>query len=469
MNSGTYVLSDAQDDASYNTGRGQFLSQLRLRWDPFLQPVAEQELALSGDRLLSTPDSNDKTIPKARERFALSHFVTPDNPLMPGESLITALRQPASAFVFGEPGMGKTSLRFALEADCRRVPDGTLVVSYLFERGMESAVTAVNHWYLIGKQLAIDAIIQIIEQFKPGVDQPTQNQIQALGRLIRHGGRPSLRLIERILDEPEPEQLLGLGERWRSVNRLPVRYVSQSAELLNLLKQALNHYGEDQPALNFDEILVAIQEWSFSQTFILIDGVDTWWRNPEKMFALAQPLMAEQAGAALKHIYFKWFLPQDLRSPITQWLAKNSLLLPPLMITNLAWNKNALREILAARFQAAGSRRVSLADLAEETLADDLDDLLLTAAQGSPRRLLQLVSALIDIYVEAQMRHPEVPLFINFEQWQRAIQKVEREWPESQKSPINYPPPSPGPSKFAGAETTPPITMSAHTVTTLCL
>jgi hypothetical protein len=414
MHTSTTVLNKAAGEMD----RKQFLTELGLKWDPFLQPVAEQELAFASRSPSPSPQ---------KEPLPLTHFVQPDNPVALGKSLLTTLRQPIPTFVFGEPGMGKTSLRLALESQYRRVPDGTLIVNYLFGKEKEQLLTAAAHWQRLSEQLAIDAVIQIVEQFNPAFDRPNEPQINALSRLIKGGGRPLQRLAQRIIHESEPERFLGAATLWYSVRRIPVRYVGRSPELQNLLEKALQQLPERSSG--WEDLLAAAREWGFDLCLIFADGIDNWNRPPEEMFQTIKPLLTAQASFANNKIYFKWFLPQELNEQIVRFLSSNKEdnVKAPDLIT-LTWSKEALRRLLTARFAAAASRRGGLSDMAEKELAEELDDLLLAAAQGSPRRLLQLVSALIDVHLETKAGAEKTPTFIDNKQWEQAVQRVEKEW-----------------------------------------
>lgn len=410
--------------------RQRYLQQIGLAWDPFIIPVAEQEQALSG----LSPQSELGQTP-SQEIFSLAYFVPPQNPTNPEQSFFSALRQPVTAFIYGNPGSGKTSLRLALEATCRRVPDRTLVVSYLLGQDVAGILTTDEHRQRLMRQLAVDAFIQIMEQFKPGIDAPDENQQNALAQLMQMGGRPLQRLADRLINEPEPESLLGLAERWRSVGRLPVRHVARAPELRSLLQNAMTQatiIPAEHSESAFMSLWSAIKLWNFERIFILVDGVDTWWREPEKMLALIAPLLGETAVWQAKQIYCKYFLPLNLRQPVETFITDNSIQFTPDPFTaTLTWDQAALRRLLAARFRAAGSRRTSLDDLVAIELAEQLDDLLLEEAHGSPRRLLQLVSALIDIHVQTRLKGGDVTTkerLITQEEWWQAVDMVARQF-----------------------------------------
>jgi hypothetical protein len=430
------MLEVGQGDGGLQTGeeaenaRRYFLHQIGLKWDPFIMPVSEQELAFSG--LVS---KEQLTHSLSEDIFPLAYFVPPPNPVNPEQSLLSNLRQKGTAFVFGAPGSGKTSLRLALEASCRRVPDKTLAVSYLLGQDVAGVLTLDAHLKRLSQQLAMDAFIQVAEQYKPGIDILDEDQRQALAELIRIGGRPLQRLAERLISEPKPEGLWGLAERWRSVGRLPVRHVSYSSDLLALIKQAMSKIPATAPVPEgaaFSVGLTAAKQWGFQKVLVLVDGVDNWWREPDKILALIAPLLQKTAEWQNGRIYCKYFLPKDLQKLVEAFVDQNSIqFIPEPLLAILTWDKKALRRLLAVRFRAAGSRRINLDDLAGIELADKLDELLLTEAHGSPRRLLQLVSALIDVHVLNLVKGGGVKAkehLITQEEWTQAVKLVARQF-----------------------------------------
>lgn len=389
-----------QEETPYT--RQRYMEFLGCKRDPFIIPVAEQESAFSG--ATSPPETYQKD---PQEIPSLTYFIQPHSPINSKQSMVASLYQAVPAFVFGNPGMGKTSLRFAVEANCRSMSDKTLVVSYLLGRDIRKPLTISEHRRQLSKQLAIDTFIQIIERFKPGIDFPTEEQIESLRTLIWMGGRPLQRLLNHIIKEPEPNTLLKLAERWQLVGRTPIRYVARSPELLTLLEQASAIAPKDDVAsdeLNWDLLnfgLAAARQWQFKQIFILVDGVDNWWRDPVKMITLIKPLLQEMPLLTQQHVFFKYFLPSNLQTPIENYLSQQPKQDKRPFITTLIWDKPSLWRLLKKRFRVAGAhRRVSLNDQAPN-LKEGLDNWLLDHADGSPRGLLQLISALIDEHVFA--------------------------------------------------------------------
>lgn len=134
-----YTETDANPRAIY------LLQTLGLEHDPFAYATAELELQINSD-----------------DPPFLTYFV--DLPVAEGQgSLLEALQQPGHAMVYGEIGSGKTTLRYALEAQCRGLTQRVLVVSQ--EMGKGGGEMAVPTLQTFTQALATDLFVQTIERF----------------------------------------------------------------------------------------------------------------------------------------------------------------------------------------------------------------------------------------------------------------------------------------------------------------
>jgi len=397
--------------------------------DPFATPVAEQELALS---VAPRPSLWVAPLSEGESRTpTFFEFVSPPplSGLPAGQTIqqvLGVLREPRSAFLYGPPGIGKTTLRLALEADCRRRPDRILVISYPLTADLNEPPNLEAHWSQLAEALAIDLFIQIVEQFSPLDPEPMPAQIDALRTQIRIGGHGLRRLAERILDEPEPEALVGLGLLWPAVDRPAVRRVVRSTALINLLHRSLQ---DDTPSLSSpvgeQAILAGLQatdRWGFQKAFVLVDGVDTRRRDHKFMLALIRPLLNALPKWESHHLFFKFFLPLELRTAVSTAIKRMTphLTSQPFESIIGPWNSSSLQKLLAERFRVGGSRRVGFGDLAVPELRGQLDGLLIQAARGSPRRLLQIISRLIDTHA---IRDPHDRL-ISLADWNYVSQRL---------------------------------------------
>jgi len=406
-----------QGFAAMESARTTYLRTIGLALDPFATPVAEQELALSAYALIG-----DETRPASDEQLSRPSFFAYYTPpsIKEGQTLLQRLRQPLSAFIYGPPGAGKTALRLILEADIRSVPEHTLVVSYILSDDVRHALTPEQHWNRLRRALAIDLFVQIVEQFNPLSPPPTPQQIFVLRNQLALGGHALRRLVMRLLDDPEPKAFLGLGMLWPAIDRTAVRYVSRSESLIALIKQSLpkDWFPTSTPIgpLALQESFQAARLWGFERIFLLIDGLDTRQRTKAYMMESVNPLLEEIETWQVQSVFPKFFLPIELQSAVQGRLSRVGRDLHFSAIeTKIRWDEASLQSILIERFRAARSRRLGFDDLAGPGLEGKLDALILRAANGSPRRLLQIVSSLMDSHA---VRDP-YDLLINLSDWDR--------------------------------------------------
>jgi hypothetical protein len=386
--------------------RDRYLETIGFRWlDVFDTPVAELELRRSAEQMNAAD-----AVAAARPPYFYDFFVSP--PLSVGSLPIddprAVLRRADTAFVYGRPGDGKTMLRLALEADCRRSAERVLVASYVLEEDFRQAPTPAEHRQRLAQAMAIDLVVQIIERFNPLDPPPNDVQITALAKQLVIGGLPVQNLVKRVLDQPEPASVYGLSAHWSMVRRPIIRRVMASEALLTLLRQARQKMIEVAVAEDpLSDSLTALQAWAFERGLVLVDGVDTnTTRSPEFMLALLQPLLDELPAFEKHRVWFKFFLPLELANQLTNY--PNSFIMGK-------WQPADFQHLLAARFRAAGSRRVRWDDLAADDLPGSLDQALVKAANGSPRRYLHLIHALIDAHA---LRDP-LDRFISLDDWSR--------------------------------------------------
>ncbi len=414
------AVNTLKNDRGKDSARSAFLHKLGFNWDPFVTPVSEQELSLAYTSTVKMP-----AIP---ETAVLSYFIPPKNPAHPSQPVLHDLRQSQPAFIFGQPGQGKTSLRLAFEAQCRSLEDPSLAVLYEIGPDFNQTMTLEEHWQRLSRQLAIDLFIQVIERFQPETSIVNEDHICILSKQMRIGGRPLQRLAERIIEDPQPVGTMGIANRWLSVGRLAVRKVTKSAELVHLLRQALMKSREEQRPLEtgWSQLVAGIQAartWGFQRVFILVDGVDNWQRETDEMFHLIEPLLKETFVLQEQLVYCKFFLPSVLQPSITTfWQQNYSAPNSDAYFITLSWDKIELKRLLEARFRASGSRRKGFDDLSTNEFAESLDDLLIQQSHGSPRELLKLVNELInETAVVAKMTEGQKLPDITLQMWQEII------------------------------------------------
>ena len=368
--------------------RGNFIKKIGLDHDPFQTPVAEQELT------------------RVQDRF-YSYFSTPVLPSSQGE-ILKKLRYPQPSFVFGRPGSGKSTLRLTLEADCRTILDGTLATTYILGEDVEQPLSYEEHGARLARALTIDLTLAIIEQFNP-LSQPTANKIELLKQQVLTGGRQLQRLLRTLLEKmarPKTnvvDPVWGISQDWKIIGKASAKYVGASKELEKILGELILPYQRENVSWeDFWRGLDVAQEWGFKRFFILVDGVDARQRSAKSMMDLIVPLLDILPDLGEKNVFPKMFLPLELKSRIKTHLIAQLKGLPfEGFLSIMEWDDTAMRRLLAQRFRAAmsgpGPHHMGLDSLATPNL--NLDEKLINAAEGSPRRLLGIVSDLIDIHI----------------------------------------------------------------------
>lgn len=378
--------------------RLQFLRSIGLVNDPFATPVAEQELKI-------------EEIPP---RF-YSYFTSPAFANLPqNQDILQTLRVANHAFIYGKPGSGKTTLRLTLESDCRTRLDHTLVVTYNLGEDVTQPLAPEQHWERLARTFAIDLFIQIVEQFDPTRSEATPQQIVTMRQIMDLSKCQLQRVVQRILESPHPDSLAGLGAYWNLANRPAVRYVPSSKRLLDLLKAARPEFPCPSPPDGINLVHTGLEiakQWEFAKILVLVDGVDARKRTEKWMLALIEPLVQSLEHWSERGVFFKFFLPAELQNPVQEYLANLHL---EYIRDRITWDKDSLSNLLRERFRVAGSRKVGFDALAGEGLEGKLDELILESAEGSPRRLLQIISALIDTHIA---RAPEQEKF-TFLDWE---------------------------------------------------
>ena len=393
-----------------------FIKNIGLDHDPFETPVAEQELARVQDVFYS--------------------YYSPSSPFPAQEDLIKSLRRPQYAFVYGFPGDGKSTLRLTLDADCRTILDGTLAVTYILGEDIEHPLSLDEHGIHLAKALAIDLTLALIEQFNPLNPFPTKKQIQALQYQVQVGGRQLKRLLRTLLEKLEkpeqypPDPVWGISKDWNIIGKAPVKYLSGSDELRELLKKA--SVTNEVETLEVETLsgwdifwkgTNAARKWGFTRFLVMVDGVDTKKRTSEAMMALIKPLLDMLNKAESENVFIKFFLPMELKENLQDYLqSDNRGLYSNAIFPIIEWDEKALRQLLAQRFRAASSRTgpryTGLDSLAVPQL--NLDEKVIRVAKGSPRRMLGIISKLIDIHVT---RDPNSFRFSQ-EDWEKCQRKL---------------------------------------------
>lgn len=432
-NEATKNLGQATDTLS---PRQEFLRYSGFKWDVLAQPTAEQEYGFTDVNTLRIPEQTD-TPPLERQTddippvFARAYYVDPQYDDRRRGSVFDELRAPGHAFVYGKPGAGKSTLRLALETHLRAFPDATLAVTYEPGRAVEEAVAAAlvaaeheaeknraladkvardAHLRILTAALAVDLFIQIVEQFGYRQTPPTEKQNRALSSLIRTADPRLKQVIDRLIRGKDAADLWGFAWLWRRLDRPVVQPVVRTLPLRNWLmslSETLDQHAHDPeeplpaPAV-WQRALDTARLWGFEHVYIMVDGLDTYWRRPSEMLTLFDPLLQLLPSLAAQNVSLKAFLPLELRSSVTRRLPACGVTPDQTHVIDLEWTDRRLQAVLLARYRAAGSRRLSLNDLVEPALHDNIDELLIEAAAGSPRRLLLILHELVETHITRQ-------------------------------------------------------------------
>ncbi|MEA4907017.1 MAG: hypothetical protein GYA58_14155 [Anaerolineaceae bacterium] len=379
----------------------RYLKRIGLNADPFRTPVAEQEISASED---------------------ISEFYNYYYPNeTPGQESTTPnwLRTESHHLIYGLPGAGKTTTRLNLELDCRTVLDGTLAVTDLFGQEETEPVTIEDHVLRIVQAAAVDLVIQVIEQVTPEDLPFSPQQLDLLRAQVRLGGVALQRMLhnltEAISEQSHSIDALhksraGLGIFWPRVGRYPVRYIGSSNALKQLLAVIRKPGRADWPIdlspaapPGFEALwqsVEAARAWGYQRIFILLDGVDARVREPAQMHRLVAPLIEHLVIFQEKKIYFKMFLPLEIKPLVAEQIERIPGLNSMVRDATIQWNQQTLHQLLIQRFRAAGSQTINSLDvLAGDDLERGLEQPIMELAQGSPRKMLTYVSQLINAHV----------------------------------------------------------------------
>ncbi len=385
--------------------RSRFLKELQFKADPFLTPVAEQELL----RLKS---------------LFFNFFV----PIPSSHGLLSPqmlLKRQEHDFIFGAPGSGKTTLRLALEAETRSVITPIVTVSYLFGEQSYHLHTE-EHLLSLGQALAVDLVVHLLERFDPLDTPPSKEQVQALSKLVNIGGTKLKRTLCTIRDAigaQDTDPYWGIAHFWETLGKMPVRYVEGSQALANLISTVL----EDEEAsshsleagIELETILEIARLWGISRIFLLVDAIDTVNLPAQTLLNSVKSLLELLSALHKYPLSAKFFLPLELLEGIQEYSPRFRFNFNFIIID---WNERWQNELICQRLRAVagGPRYSSLDQLAEPGL--DLSAKLIAASERSPRRLLQIINRLLSICAKRERG----TIAITRSHWQQLVGELEQ-------------------------------------------
>lgn len=378
---------------------------LHLNHDPFANPVAEWELQIN-------PDD-----PPFFVYFVDSPYESEDREEI---TLLDRLQQPGVAIVYGEAGSGKTAVCYRLEAAYRETSDQAFVINHVL--GKEDSQTSSEiFWHILCEALATDLFIQILERF----DTLSHSLVEDLTPLLAQYWTQTIphfsRKVQRHLAQPQPTAVTGMSAQWWPVWQRPaIRYTPLTPERINFLKRMLSEEMTPNNVLpneiTFRQGVSLVQKIGFRQIFFLVDVVDAQHRNLDNLTAHISALWDYLLPLRLEiPFYPKFFLPISLR-PFVTALVMRAPLISPDFSAIIKWNNSqALVQLIENRFRSAGSWIKGFEVLASQEIAEVLNQAIFYTARQSPRRLLQLLSLLLDAHASRDPTDPQITAV----DWQR--------------------------------------------------
>lgn len=404
---GQLLLGGPEGYRTAGTPRAQLIRAMGLAYDPFSSGVSEKDLA---------PDFG-------------SIYVD----VQPG--LLDGLQRPEASCIFADYGMGKTATRIALEYALRlaRSPVA-LSVTYTPSIAQQEPPGESSLQRLldaIALELRVDLLVQYIERLPErdaeGHATPGPLQQQALQRQARSLPTWFSAPLRAALADPGDS-----GAFWRPF-RPVVRYVPVTPgwrSLVDTLVSAAR--AGSAPVASWEETVTDARSLGFEQIYILVDAIDEGRFGADAYLEMVQPLLAVAGDLANLQIYLKFFLPIELEGALGALNDLSSNALTPLWsIATIDTISSAdLEKLVNDRFEAASTSAASFRSLdwLGQELGESLQGRLIELAGGSPRRVIELASALIDFHSLNGFRHEE-RLWLTCTEWQRFLDEAERTFP----------------------------------------
>lgn len=381
------------------------LGTLRLEHDPFCAPTAELELQIN---------------PEDSPFF--SYFIDPPYQLTGKrvrQPLLDHLKVPQPGCVYGQVGTGKTAVKTMLEAECRALPEQTLVVSLGLGKGEPGQLDEALLWQRLTEALAIDLFVQVIEQFDSLQKVLKPKLVAELGHFWQTHISQFRRTVKRELLRTADESA-DISTWWRVWDRPVIRYTPLTAGRRKFIEAILAAVlGQQQEIGNgrspFQQGLKLAQKCRYERLYLLID-VPGGTRPNELDIAELLRFLFGLTDLSLP-IYYKLFFPQSFQ-PDAEYLFVEENATLELFTAVLNWNQPAaFQKLLSHRFGTAGSWIRNLNTILETAVVAEINKLLRQEANQSPRFLLQTISRLIDSHAN----HAPDIFLITLDDWQRMV------------------------------------------------
>ncbi len=382
------------------------LGTLRLEHDPFCAPTAELELQIN---------------PEDSPFF--SYFIDPPYRLTGmrvRQPLLDQLKAPQPACVYGQPGTGKTAVKTMLEAECRALPEQTLVVSLSLGKGEPVQLDETLLWQRLTEALAVDLFVQVIEQLDSLQKVLKPALVAELSRFWQAHIPQFRRTVKRELVRTESETG-DISTWWRVWDRPVIRYTPLTTGRKQFVEAVLGQAGstpqkrEENGRSQFRQGLQLAKKCGYERLYLLIDVPGGTQPNELDVAELLRFLF-DLTDLSLP-IYTKLFFPQSFQ-PDAEYLFVEENMTLELFTAVLNWNQpRAFQKLLEQRFRTAGSWIRNLNTIIEQPVVAEINKLLQQEANQSPRFLLQTISRLIDSHAN----HTPDIFLITLEDWQRMV------------------------------------------------
>lgn len=360
-----------------------------------------QAFHLESDTFANVSAELDLAVNPSDPLFYL-YFVEPD--CEPDRSpLLEQLRKSSPALIGGESGSGKTMLRYVLEQTCRTRPESTLIVSPPIRDSEVLTLPIGSFQQVLCEAIATDLFVQVLDrhhlfEFNPDL-------INSLA-IYWHVSIPWFeRKLRSYLESVQQREMSAWW--WPVWQRVAVQFTPDTVERREFLKHLLESahpvptQSESNPLQQIHSGMQLARHLGFNQLFLLLDM--------DKMAAVKivlQEIAALQRINQVMQIVPKLFVPSTIYDTTLQ--ALRSIFLSNAIVSGIIlWRSpHKLVSLVAARLRAGKSWVRDFDTLASQEINDQLQNALVTSANGSPRRLLLLVNSLIEAHVHHSPDNP---------------------------------------------------------------
>lgn len=395
------------------TWRDRLVQEMGLEFDPFRVGFAERE---------------------EEEQYFGEVYVNPpirSSLAVDGQaSLLARLLRSGHTFVFADPGHGKSATRLALEYSLRSAKAGapTLAVRYTpnvrSEFEADQPKTADEHFVAIAGEMLVDLLIQSLERLQlrfHELDRLSDERRHLLLRLYRSSPGSLRRTIQAWAGSETPHSSLWGGLR----SQVLIREVAPRWQAW--LREFVAEARPLQPeAWSWQALAAAADTLGFSRVFLLIDAIDEETIDLLRHKAIVKPFVERLGELEDTNVFVKGFLPIGLEQTFqTEFQpALNGLTVPVELATIPKTTPAHLDAIINQRLGTAARGDASFKSLdwfCGPDVEESIQERLILLADGSPRRLITLISLLLDDHSTGGFQHDNQRLTLTSAEWQRFL------------------------------------------------